>query len=184
MLNVLILKCDSKHTFCQPSPEYVVQSVLGRNCVLYTMYVCTPWPSWEEFPRLMRDNPHCGRLTPPSHRPICSSESPPPPVGVQYFFRAEENKAEPEVRYPDNNQSIMVRRRLDIPTGQQTYRALKVKLILLVTNDQKTKNVIKFNQVFFFQHIFNYIILYWDKEDFLIKANFALKWLFNKNNLF
>ncbi len=29
-------------------------------------------------------------------------------------------------------------RRLDIPTGQQTYRALKVKLILLVTNDQKT----------------------------------------------
>ncbi len=72
------------------------------------------------------------------------------------------------------------RRRLDIPTGQQTYRAVKVKLILLVTNDQKTKNVIKFNNDFLFQHIFNYIILYWGKEDFLKKANFALKWLFNK----
>ncbi len=71
-------------------------------------------------------------------------------------------------------------RRLDIHTGQQTYRALKVKLILLVTNDQKTKNVIKFNPDFLFQHILNYIILYWDKEDFLKKANFALKWLFNK----
>jgi hypothetical protein len=40
------------------------------------------------------------------------------------------------------------RRRLDIPTGQKKYRALKVKLILLMTNDQKTKNVIKFNQDF------------------------------------
>ncbi len=39
-------------------------------------------------------------------------------------------------------------RRLDIPTGQQTYRAVKVKLIVLVTNDQK-KNVIEFNKDFF-----------------------------------
>ncbi len=59
------------------------------------------------------------------------------------------------------------RRQLDIPTGQRTYRAVKVKLILLVTNDQKTKNVIKFNKDFLFQHILNYIILYWGKEDFL-----------------
>ncbi len=47
-----------------------------------------------------------------------------------------------------------------------------------VTNNQKTKNVIKFNQDFLFEHILNYIILYWSKEDFLKNANFALKWLF------
>ncbi len=35
---------------------------------------------------------------------------------------------------------------LDIPMSRQTYRAIKVKLILLLTNDQKTKNVIKFSQ--------------------------------------
>jgi hypothetical protein len=51
-------------------------------------------------------------------------------------------------------------RRLVIPTGQRTCRAVKVKLILLVTNDQKTKNVIKLNKDFLFQHILNYIILY------------------------
>jgi hypothetical protein len=55
---------------------------------------------------------------------------------------------------------LYMRRRLDIPTVQQTYRAVKVKLILLVTNDQKTKNVIKSNKEFLFQHILNYIILY------------------------
>ncbi len=58
-------------------------------------------------------------------------------------------------------------RRLDIPTGQQTYRAVKFKLILLVTNYQKTKKVIEFNKDFLFQHILNYIILYWGKDDFL-----------------
>ena len=57
-------------------------------------------------------------------------------------------------------QTPVNRRRLDIPTGRQTYRAFKVKLILLVPNDQKTKNVIKFNKDFLFQHILNYIILY------------------------
>ncbi len=51
-------------------------------------------------------------------------------------------------------------RRLDIPMGQQTYRAVKVKRILLVTTDQKTKNVIKYNKDLLFQHILNYIILY------------------------
>jgi hypothetical protein len=51
-------------------------------------------------------------------------------------------------------------RRLDIPMGRQTYKAFKVKLIPLVTNDKKTKNVIKFNQDFLFKHILNYIILY------------------------
>jgi hypothetical protein len=40
------------------------------------------------------------------------------------------------------------RRRLDIPTGRQTYRAFKVKLILLVPNDQKTKNVINLFNIF------------------------------------
>jgi hypothetical protein len=40
--------------------------------------------------------------------------------------------------------------RLDIPTGRQTYRAVTVKLILLLSNDQKTKNVIKFYQDFLF----------------------------------
>jgi hypothetical protein len=44
-------------------------------------------------------------------------------------------------------------RRLDIPTGRQTYRAVTVKLILLLSNDKKTKNVIKFYQDFLFQHI-------------------------------
>jgi hypothetical protein len=37
---------------------------------------------------------------------------------------------------------LICRRRLDIPTDLQTYRAVKVKLILLLTNDPKTKNVI------------------------------------------
>jgi hypothetical protein len=46
-----------------------------------------------------------------------------------------------------------MRRRLDIPTGRQTYRAFKVKLIISVINDEKTKNVIKFNQNFLFKHI-------------------------------
>ncbi len=67
---------------------------------------------------------------------------------------------------------------LAIPTGRQTYRAVTVKLILLLSNDQKTKNVIKFYQDFLFQHILIYIILYWGKEDFLKKAHFAPKWLF------
>jgi hypothetical protein len=69
-------------------------------------------------------------------------------------------------------------RRLDIPTGRQTYRAFKVKLILLVPDDQKTKKLIKFNKDFLFKHILNYIFLYWGKADFLKKANFALKWYF------
>ncbi len=45
--------------------------------------------------------------------------------------------------------------RLDIPTGRQTYRAFKVKLIISVINDEKTKKVIKFNQYFLFKHILN-----------------------------
>jgi hypothetical protein len=44
---------------------------------------------------------------------------------------------------------------LDIPTGRQTYRAFKVKLIISVINDEKTKNVITFNQYFLFKHILN-----------------------------
>jgi hypothetical protein len=51
-------------------------------------------------------------------------------------------------------------RRLDIPTGRQTYRAFKVKLILLMPDDQKNKKCIKFNKDFLFKHILNYIILY------------------------
>ncbi len=51
-------------------------------------------------------------------------------------------------------------RRLYISTGQQTYRVIKVKLILLLTNDQKTKNALQFNQDFLFKHILVYIILY------------------------
>ncbi len=51
-------------------------------------------------------------------------------------------------------------RRLDIPTGQQTYRAIKVKLMLLLTNDQKTKNEAKYNEDFLFKHILIHIILY------------------------
>jgi hypothetical protein len=49
-----------------------------------------------------------------------------------------------------------------ILTGRQTYRAVTVKLLLLLllSNDQKTKNVIKFYQDFLFQHILIYIILY------------------------
>jgi hypothetical protein len=69
-----------------------------------------------------------------------------------------------------------VRRRLD--TGWQTYRAIKVKLMLLLTNDQKTKNETKYNEDFLFRHILIYIILYWGKGDFLKKANFAPKWPF------
>jgi hypothetical protein len=46
-------------------------------------------------------------------------------------------------------------RRLDIPTGRQTYRAFKVKLIISVINDEKTKNVITFSQYFLFKHILN-----------------------------
>ncbi len=45
-------------------------------------------------------------------------------------------------------------------------------------DDQKTKNVNKFNKDFLFKHILNYIILHWGKADFLKKANFALKWYF------
>jgi hypothetical protein len=39
--------------------------------------------------------------------------------------------------YSGDVETQTIGRRLDIPTGQQTYRAVKVKLILLVTNDQK-----------------------------------------------
>jgi hypothetical protein len=38
--------------------------------------------------------------------------------------------------------------------------SIKVELILLLTNDQETKNLIKFNQDFLFKRIFVYIILY------------------------
>ncbi len=69
----------------------------------------------------------------------------------------------PKITFPGD----LTRRRLDIPTGRQTYRAFKVKLILLVPNDQKTKNVIKFNQDFLFRHILNYIIFCWGEADFL-----------------
>jgi hypothetical protein len=55
---------------------------------------------------------------------------------------------------------MAARRRLDIPTGRQTYRAVTVKLILLLSTDQKTKNVIKFYQDFLFQNILIYILLY------------------------
>ncbi len=79
---------------------------------------------------------------------------------------------------PWESNQCLNRRRLDIPTGWQTYRAVTVKLILLLSNDQKTKNVIKFYQDFLFQHILIYILLYWAKEDFLKKAHFAPKWLF------
>ncbi len=65
--------------------------------------------------------------------------------------------------------------------GRQTYRAFKVKLILLVPNDQKQ---IKFNKDFLFKRILNYITLYWGKADFLKKANFALNGIFTKNNQF
>ncbi len=51
-------------------------------------------------------------------------------------------------------------RRLDIPTGQQTYRAIKVKLIILLTNNENTKNVIQLNKDFLFKHILIYIIFY------------------------
>jgi hypothetical protein len=54
----------------------------------------------------------------------------------------------------------VIRRWLDIPTGRQTYRAVKVKIILLLTKDQKTKNVIKFCQDFLLKHVSIYIIIY------------------------
>jgi hypothetical protein len=69
-------------------------------------------------------------------------------------------------------------RRLNIPTGQQTYRAIKVKLMLLLTNDQNTKNETKYNEDFLFKYILIHFILYWGKGDFLKKANFAPKWPF------
>ncbi len=52
------------------------------------------------------------------------------------------------------------RRRLVIPTGRQTYRAIKSKLMLLLTNDQKTKNETKYNEDFLFKHILTQLILY------------------------
>ncbi len=67
-------------------------------------------------------------------------------------------------------------RRLAITPGQQTYRAIKAKLILLLTNDANTKNVTQFNKDFVFNHILIYIILYWDKKDFFSwKGQFCYK---------
>ncbi len=50
--------------------------------------------------------------------------------------------------------------------------------MLLLTNDQKTKNEAKYKEDFLFKHILIHIILYWGKRDFLKKANFAPKWPF------
>ncbi len=44
--------------------------------------------------------------------------------------------------------------------GRQTYRAIKVKLMLLLTNDQKTKNETKYNKDFLVKHILIHIIPY------------------------
>jgi hypothetical protein len=52
--------------------------------------------------------------------------------------------------------------------------------MILLTSDEKTKNVIKYNEDFWFKHILIHIILYWGKGDFLEKVNFAPEWPFYK----